>query len=109
MTEQWQELKETIIEMRDNDGTGTQHEVCKFLANYMDNLEKQIQEPRCIPCSERLPEDEGDYLVTFELSFMNFVEVCTFNKYGWDKGGYDEVIAWMPSPEPYYGGESDAE
>ena len=45
MTEQWQELKETIIEMRDNDGTGTQQEVCKFLANLMDVLEKQMQEP----------------------------------------------------------------
>ena len=30
MIEQWQELKETIIELRDNDGTGTQQEVCKF-------------------------------------------------------------------------------
>ena len=45
MNEQWQELKETITEMRDNDGTGTQQEVCKFLVNYMDILEKQIQEP----------------------------------------------------------------
>ena len=43
MTEQWQELKETITEMRDNDGTGTQQEVCKFLVNYMDVLEKQMQ------------------------------------------------------------------
>jgi len=40
MNEQWQELKETIIELRDNDGTGTQQEVCKFLANLMDVLEK---------------------------------------------------------------------
>lgn len=45
MTEQWQELKETITELRDNDGTGTQQEVCKFLVNYMDVLEKQMQEP----------------------------------------------------------------
>ena len=45
MTEQWQELKETITEMRDNDGTGTQQEVCRFLVNYMDVLEKQMQEP----------------------------------------------------------------
>ena len=42
MTEQWRELKETITEMRDNDGTGTQQEVCKFLANLMDVLEKQM-------------------------------------------------------------------
>lgn len=45
MIEQWQELKETITEMRDNDGTGTQQEVCEFLANLMDVLEKQMQEP----------------------------------------------------------------
>ena len=45
MTEQWQELKETIIELRDNNGTATQQEVCKFLANLMDVLEKQMQEP----------------------------------------------------------------
>ena len=42
MNEQWQELKETIIEMRDNDGTLTQQEVCKFLANLMNVLEKQM-------------------------------------------------------------------
>lgn len=42
MNEQWKELKETIIELRDNNGTATQQEVCKFLANQMDVLEKQI-------------------------------------------------------------------
>lgn len=45
MNEQWQELKKTITEMRDNNGTGTQQEVCKFLVNYMEILEKQMQEP----------------------------------------------------------------
>ena len=52
MTEQWQELKETITEMRDNDGTGTQREICKFLADYMETLEKQMQEPteKCKGC-----------------------------------------------------------
>ena len=45
MTEQWRELKETITELRDNDGTATQQEVCKFLANYMDVLEKQMIDP----------------------------------------------------------------
>ena len=56
MTEQWQELKETITELRDNNGTGTQQEVCKFLVNLMDILEKQMQEPKTghwIPVSER--------------------------------------------------------
>ena len=52
MTEQWQELKETITEMRDNNGTGTQQEVCKFLANLMDVLEKQMQEPKTGHCKD---------------------------------------------------------
>lgn len=52
MTEQWQELKETIIELRDSNGTSTQQEICKFLANYMETLEKQMQQP-CEDCISR--------------------------------------------------------
>lgn len=61
MTEQWQELKETIIEMRDNDGTGSQQETCKFLANYMEILEKQMQEP-CEDCISRQAVLDQTYL-----------------------------------------------
>lgn len=46
MINQWNELKVTIIELRDNDGAGTQQEVCKFLANLMDILEKQMEEQK---------------------------------------------------------------
>jgi hypothetical protein len=70
---------------------------------------KAHEQTRWIPVSERLPKDEGEYLVTFKLPFMNFIEVCTFNKAGWNKVGYDEVIAWMPLPSSYQGGESDDE
>ena len=54
MTEQWQDLKEAIIEMRDNGGTATQKDVCDFLATYMGILEldKQMQEP-CDDCISR--------------------------------------------------------
>lgn len=40
MNEEWRELKETITELRDNNGTSTQQEACKFLVNYMNVLEK---------------------------------------------------------------------
>lgn len=40
----WQELKETITELRDSDGTLSQQEVCKFLVNLMDVLEKQVED-----------------------------------------------------------------
>lgn len=44
MKEQWDELKETIIELRDADGTATQQEICNFLVNLMEVLESQIQD-----------------------------------------------------------------
>lgn len=69
MTEQWQELKETIIEMRDNDGTCTQQETCKFLANYMEVLEKQMQEP-CEDCISR----EAVKALIKRLSFKYYME-----------------------------------
>lgn len=37
----WNELKETITEMRDSDGTASQNVVCKFLTNLMEILEKE--------------------------------------------------------------------
>jgi len=52
MTDQWNELKATITELRDNGGKGTQQDICKFLVNLMDALEKQMQEP-CKDCISR--------------------------------------------------------
>jgi len=63
MTEQWQELKETIIELRDNDGTGTQQEICKFLANYMDVLEKQMQ----VSCCDAQSQQTNDGCFGFDF------------------------------------------
>ena len=42
--EQWEQLKETIVELQDNGGTGTQQDVCRFLSNYMEILEKEVSE-----------------------------------------------------------------
>lgn len=56
MNDQWNELKETIIELRDNNGTATQQEVCKFLVNYMNVLEKQMKKDS----EERLKKLEAE-------------------------------------------------
>lgn len=69
MTEQWRELKETITEMRDNDGTGTQQEVCKFLADYMEVLEKQMQQP----CEDAVSREAVKALIK-RLSFKYYME-----------------------------------
>lgn len=125
MTEQWNELKETIIELRDNDGNGTQQEVCKFLANLMNVLEKQLKEPKTkwTPASTP-PKQDGKYLVLTHyfdcdnieiLSYANnLYEVDDFDFYyaeergGWyeydSEYGYCEcngVVAWRELPEPY--------
>ena len=107
MNEQWQELKETIIELRDNDGTATQQEVCKFLANLMDVLEKQMSSSenlnRWIPVSERLPEENGSYFVTVKRGYVTtaiWVGAAEF---------WNEVTAWMPLPEPYKTSPAGAE
>lgn len=57
-------------------------------------IELLEKEPRWIPVSERLPKDDGLYLVyTEEQPF-----VCPF-----EDGEFfiDEVLAWMPLPPPY--------
>ncbi len=56
-----------------------------------------------IPCSERLPEENGNYLVTAiwngkrEVDMDYFQFLCQWDDYK------DTVIAWMPLPEPYEG------
>lgn len=103
MTEQWQELKETIIEMRDNDGAGTQQEVCKFLANLMDVLEKQMNDG-WIPVSERLPE--GLFVKTLvscedSLGLPIVPKVALYDGYEHSWECEEKVIAWMHLPKPY--------
>lgn len=63
-----------------------------------------------IPTSERLPEEEGLYIVTFESRAV--CDALFRNEYGikhWEDEYGDKfsnrVIAWMPLPEPYNGGE----
>lgn len=97
--------------------------VAQCLCDAYDMAIKALEQTRWIPVSERLPEKDGEYLVTvsfhfcgeivFKCSFAtdlhkvdeyNFQEhKCGF--YGIDSewGSYEinDVIAWMPSPEPY--------
>lgn len=131
MMDQWQELKETIIEMRDNNGTGTQQEVCKFLANLMDVLEKQTQESKWTSVNEGLPKDRDWYLGIFkepDTGWINPVPfICDYvgretkatTKEYWILRGFTdrdehidyyynlECVEWMPLPDPYKLKESE--
>ena len=114
LQEAWEQLKETIGELRDNRGAGSQEEVCRFLSKYMDILEEQITEPRAgwIPVTERLPEEKINPITEDFYEYQ-----CTYHAYGvydvrsykfgnghwWHGAGImdDSVIAWRELPEPY--------
>lgn len=91
-----------------------------------ENLDNIPTEPVWVPCNERPPEEDGKYLVTLHWgNYPNSVETLHFTndlssvdrvgyagekRPGWyeydsDYGCYeiDNVIAWMPRPEPYKG------
>lgn len=103
---------------------GTAYELGLKIMDYIENMDDE-KENGWIPVSERLPEDEKEYLVTLEkvygtpeklygiANYLKFGDAGYWNekKYGyleWDKysdghGGTKmyKVIAWMPLPEPY--------
>lgn len=57
------------------------------------------QQPRWIPVYEKLPEQEGWYLISLGDKTYGGADVDMYCK-GWVKYG-THVIAWMPLPEPY--------
>ena len=92
------------------------HEECPWHDNCPDNapFDSEIQEAfdmaievleqtQWIPCEERLPEENGNYLVTAiwngkrEVDMDYFQFLCQWDDYK------DTVVAWMPLPEPYEG------
>lgn len=58
-----------------------------------------------IPCSERLPEKYGEYLVTAIYIDKPYVTTDEYFSYGWDD--WEEVIAWAERPKPWKGADDD--
>ena len=89
--------------------------------NAVEDLPSAQPELRWIPCSERLPEEYGEFLVTMtekakakDLGFdidETYIRKMRYNSNGWqlprhipswiNEAVKDEVLAWMPLPEPY--------
>lgn len=75
-----------------------------------------IEYSRWIPVSERLPENSGNYLITYCLLDKTETQEAVYVKGEEDKW-YDitdieitlAVKAWMPLPEPYDPQESEKE
>jgi len=76
-------------------------------------------EPYWIPCSERLPKQNGIYIVTRTISdgfeYGNITDACYFDgtntwhddtRVNHSREYLTDVLAWMPLPECYREGES---
>lgn len=100
---------------------GTVYELGLKIMDYIENMDDE-KEIGWIPVSERLPEEDGRYLVTFKYG----IKVCMVGYgsckrtvlgypigHGWyslEEAQYyaeDSIIAWMPLPEPYKGGGTE--
>lgn len=85
--------------------------VGKITLECMDELMEMVADrPQgWIPCSERLPSEQGQYLVTFPpCNGDPWVDVLSFHKGKfyetddeWGDVEYDDVTTWMPLPKPY--------
>ncbi len=65
-------------------------------------LETQ-QKDKWIPVSERLPKNEGNYVIAFRKSGEICVAWYEEAEETWETDAcyLDNVLAWMPLPEPY--------
>lgn len=92
----------------------------KRLDEWINNLPSAQPEQRWIPVTERPPENDNEVLITVWDAEDDYVEVYKGFYQGhewwtqWCHGcskikdepcGENIVIAWMPLPEPYQGGE----
>lgn len=104
-------LHEEVKKYRELSGDTNPNTSISRIGGYLDGYEKALEQTRWIPVSERLPKAgeyvEGVakyYLVQNEYEDM-LVARYTHSGY-WEqiyqlKPIEDEIVAWMPLPEPY--------
>lgn len=74
----------------------------------LDMINSQPKIGGWIPCSERLPEENGEYICTQEIYSLSnrklsgkSVKPVRFYNGQWRRAENLKVIAWQPLPEPY--------
>lgn len=72
----------------------------------MDMAIEALEQSQWISCGERLPKEYAQYLVCFEDGKCY---VYLLDDSDWARGLIEKenIVAWMPLPEPYKEGEED--
>lgn len=84
----------------------------RVIRQTLKDMKEEQPEPHWIPVSERLPEEDGQYLITVKYVHVDgyddiYAEHGEWTDNKWDMfcfghcGKVENIIAWMPLPEPY--------
>ena len=110
-------------DMLDAIGHGTTYtsEELQRIIKGLPPMNPQAKTGQWIPVSERMPEEDGQYLITVKYKHVNDSYEDVYAEHGewydgrWDMfcfghcGEVEEIIAWMPLPAPYEPQESEDE
>ena len=93
--------KTPITEFFDEKGAINPIKVFNSMCRSLADTPTIEAEPKWIPCSERLPNNEDNVLVTA----WDYVLLAWFDGERWHEIEYSfddgDVVAWMPLPKPY--------
>lgn len=100
------ELYGALYKLMKYEESNFQPEEIELLKNMYNCAVQRFEECDWVPCSERLPEQSGQYIVT--LAGADEVKICEYfaNMKAWDilkhgieEGETREVLAWKPNPK----------
>lgn len=82
----------------------TWEELYDYIIDAIDNANCVAPKPHWIPCSERLPEEDGLYLVIDLAIYFGEYSPFIFKREKTSPTNtlkWGDIVAWMPLPEPY--------
>ena len=77
------------------------NEAINGMVETINELEREIEKYKWIPCSERLPNEDGWYLIALAFEWGIEYEVGKWEESMWWNPNSHVNVVWMPLPKPY--------
>ena len=71
----------------------------KKVIEHLEQMPSTEPKMKWIPCSERLPSEDGCYLVSTTGTNNDIIDIAYYTEEIWHKAS--RIKAWMPLPKPY--------